>query len=166
MGESMTRCRFLFAACVGTFFYVIASMTCGRDGIWAERQLLEQKRILSAHTAAIEKTNEELYLEKVALQKDMDLIAAYARKLGYVGEGEKLVKISGLSNRETQIFDAGNVILHEDPRYVPEGFCKGVGLVIFILTYAVLVLYDFSKGYVTVRRPKKSFEEMKGAVAS
>ena len=75
----MTRARFLVAAVLGTLVYVLVSLCVGRDGIWVYRQLQEQKRLLSANTASIEKTNEELKLEKVALQKDMSVIAAYAR---------------------------------------------------------------------------------------
>ncbi|MBR6084308.1 MAG: septum formation initiator family protein, partial [Spirochaetales bacterium] len=60
----MTRCRFLIAACIGTFFYVLLSFIGGRDGLWATDQMLEQKRILSANAASIQKTYDELYLEK------------------------------------------------------------------------------------------------------
>ena len=51
----------------------------GSDGIWAMKQLQEQKQLLSAHTAAIEKTYDELSLEQIALQKDLDVIASYAK---------------------------------------------------------------------------------------
>lgn len=153
----MARCRFLAAACAGTLFYVLVAIVCGRDGLWAHGQLLEQKRLLSAHTAGIEKTHEELALEKVALQNDADVIAAYARKLGYVGQGEKLVKISGLPVRETQILDPGVVLRHIEARYVPEWFCKATGLVIFGLVYLVLLLADFNRGYIHIPRPKAHY---------
>ena len=158
----MTRCRFLVATCAGTFFYVLVALLCGRDGLWAYSQLQEQKRALSAHTAGIEKTYEELSLEKVALQNDADVIAAYARKLGYVSEGEKLVKISGLPSRETQILDPGAVILHEEVRYVPEWFCKAVGLVIFTLLYMVLLLYDLSRGLIQMPAKKAHMNVVRG----
>ena len=48
-------------------FYVAMAVIGGRDGIWAMNQLLEQKRVMSAHTAEIEKTFDELTLEKLAL---------------------------------------------------------------------------------------------------
>ncbi len=161
----MTRFRFLAAACLGTLFYVMVSMFAGRDGVWARNQLLEQKRILSANTASIEKTYEELSLEKVALQKDMDVIAAYARKLGYVQEGEKIVKINGLTVRETQIFDAGSVVKHEESKYVPEMYCKGVGLAVFALVYSLLLLLDYTRGLLKVGSKKKYYDELKGIPA-
>ena len=146
----MMRFKLLASALAGTACYVLVSFVGGRDGLWAMEQLQEQKRILAANTAVIEKTNEELNLEKSALQKDMDVIAAYARKLGFIGRGEKLVKISGLAARETQIVDAGTVIRHKESRYIPERYCKGVGFIVFVLLYAVLWLVDYTRGEVHV----------------
>mgnify|MGYP000908857642 CR=1 FL=1 len=90
----MKRFSFLLPAFAGTFIYVLLSLTGGQNSFWAEHQLENQKQILSLHTADIQKINNELTLEYIALQKDPDVIAAYAKKLGYVGENEKLVKIT------------------------------------------------------------------------
>ena len=146
-------------------FYVAVSYFGGRDGIWAQNQLLEQKRLLSTNTASIKKTNDELLLEKVALQKDPDVIAAYARKLGYVQEGEKLVKISGLVVHETQIFDAGSVIKHQESKYIPESYCKVVALAVFALSYMIFLLFDFSTGTIKIKPVKSYYDEIKGIPA-
>ncbi len=157
----MTRFRLLAAVCAGTLFYVLLAIFCGRDGLWAYNQLLEQKRVMSTHAASIEKIHEELMLEKVALQKDPDVIAAYARRLGYVGEGEKLVKISGLAAKEAQVWNPGVVMKHSEVRYVPEYFCKAMGLIIGLMAYIVLFLHDVTHGYIRFPR-KKTYREAKG----
>ena len=144
----MIKCRVLVAAVVGTLFYVFISILCGRNSLWAESQLNEQKRRLSLHAANIEQIKEELMLEKVALEKDMDVIAAYARKLSYIREGEKIVKISGLAVHENQIYDPGSVLFHEDVKYFPEWFCKTVGLVFFLLAYCIMFLFHAGKGFL------------------
>lgn len=158
----MKRCRFIISVLVGTFVYVLVSLMAGRDGIWATRQMEEQRRILSTRSAAIEKTNEQLKMEKSALLYDMDVIAAYARKLGFVKDGEKLVKVSGLAQRETRIFDPGIVQKSEAVSYLPEWFCKSSGLVIFILMYIILFLYDFNHGYINFHPNKKYYNMVKG----
>ena len=66
----MIRCRFLIAACIGTFFYVVISFVGGRDGLWATRQMTEQKMLLSANANEIQNTNTKLTMEKKALEKD------------------------------------------------------------------------------------------------
>lgn len=152
------------AACAGTLCYVLVSLFCGRDGLWATSQLQEQKRLVSSHTASIQKTTDELQLECLALEKDKDVIAAYARKLGYVGEGEKLVKISGLAAKETQIFDPGTVITYPPVKFLPEWICKTIGLIIFALVYIILLLSDFSKGVVSVPRRHQQ-TQMQGMTA-
>lgn len=152
--KQMTKFRFLAAAISGTLFYVLTSISCGRNSVWAERQLEEQKRLLSAHTVEIEKINEELSLEKVALEKDMDVVAAYARKLSYIKDGEKLVIISGLAAAENRIYDPGTVQLHEPSKYFPEWFCKSVGLVVFTGVYFILLMFDAGRGLVSYRARK------------
>lgn len=160
----MRRCRLLVAACLGTMFYVAMAVIGGRDGIWAMNQLLEQKRVMSAHTAEIEKTFDELTLEKLALQKDADVIAAYARKLGYVSEGEKLVKITGLAARETHVFDPGTVVRHSPVTYIPEWLCKVSGFSIMFLIYAIMVVCDIQRGYINLPRFAKKSASMGGTV--
>lgn len=142
----MNRYRFLIAACVGTAFYVVLSFVAGRDGKWATKQMMEQKVLLSANTNDIRRTNETLNMEKLALERDLEVVGAYAKGLGYIYEGEKIMKISGLTPHEYQIYDAGTVLKHVEPEYVLEGTCKGVGLVLFVFTYFVLLLIDYSRG--------------------
>ena len=126
----------------GTLFYTLMTFIGGSDGVWAQKQLQEQKQLLSSRTTDIEKTNDELSLEKIALQKDLDVIAAFAKKLGYVSEHEKLVKISGLAPHETHVFDPGTALLHEDAKAIPEWLCKASAFVIGVLFYLVLLLFD------------------------
>lgn len=151
----MERFRLLSAFFIGTFFYTVMAFIGGSDGIWAMKQLQEQKKLLSAHTAAIEKTYDELSLEQIALQKDLDVIASYAKKLGYVSENEKLVKISGLASRETHIFDPGTFVRHHEVKYIPEWLCKSSALTIMVLAYFVLFLADLQKGFIHFPSRKK-----------
>ncbi|WP_407396920.1 septum formation initiator family protein [Treponema sp.] len=158
----MERFRLLVAVFVGTLFYTLISVAGGRDGIWASSQLQEQKQSLSAHTARIEKTNGELSLEKIALEKDLDVIASYAKKLGYVSEGEKLVKLSGLAAREVHIFDPGTVERHHEVSYIPEWICKFSSFVVMLLVYLVLVLLDVQNGYIHLPGFKKKIKNIGG----
>ena len=93
----MKTAKYLPALLAGTLAYSLLSIFWGQSGIWAQRQLEEQKKVISARTQEIQKINDELNLEKTAIRDDADVIAAYARKLDYVFENEKLVKIKGLA---------------------------------------------------------------------
>ncbi|MBR1402727.1 MAG: septum formation initiator family protein [Treponema sp.] len=146
--------RLLVAALAGTAIYVLVSFTCGRDGIWADGQLREQKRILSARADEIQKINDSLTLEYKALDKDPDVIAGFARKMGYVRDGEKLVKINGLIAIDEYHFETGTPIKSIEPYSLPEWFCKVSGLLMFFVTYLYLMVRDFRPKDAAVKKNK------------
>ena len=137
--------RFLTAVLAGTFVYVLISLSFGRDGLWADGQLREQRQILSDRTEEIKRINNGLELEYTALKKDPDVIAAFARKLGYVRNGEKIVKINGLVADEQFFFETGKPLRYEEPFFVPEWFCKVTGVLMFFVVYAYLCLEDIKQ---------------------
>lgn len=148
----MVKVKYLFSLLAGTCVYVLLSITCGQNGIWAQRQLEDQKRIISAHAQEIQKKNDELHLEKTAMRDDMDVVAAYARKLGYVFEGEKLVKIKGLGVSDSLMYDMGTVLKSTPVASVGEWFCKGAAAGVGLLIFAVMALFDVSYGVKRISR--------------
>ncbi len=150
--------RFLFAVFFGTLVYVLISVPMGNNGFFAEKKLKEQKQIISAHTASIENINSELSLEKNALEHDLDVIAAYAKKLGYVSENEKLIKVSGLPSRETHVFNPGTAEYHRETSMISEGFCKIAALIVMVLVYMILLIMDINRGLVDFSSIKNIFK--------
>jgi len=146
--------RLLVSALAGTFIYVLVSFTCGTDGIWADGQLREQKRILSARADEIQKINDSLTLEYTALEKDPDVIAGFARKMGYVRDGEKVVKINGLINIDEYHFETGMPVKSVEPYSLPEWFCKVAGLLMFFVTMLYLKLEDFRGSENEIKKNK------------
>lgn len=157
----MKRQKYLLAVLAGVASYVLICATCGVNGIWATNQLAEQKRVISSNTQDIENINEELKLEKTAIQNDKDVIAAYARKLGFVSEGEKLVKITGLGVLSDMKYETGTVIKIKEIDFVPEWICKACGVFVFSVIFTVIFLFDLSKGNITFRR-KRHYEVVAG----
>lgn|SRR5574344_199719 len=157
----MTSTKCLIAALIGTFVYALLSVTAGRDGIWGYKQLQEQKREISAQTASIQKINDELTLEHKALEKDKEVISAYARKLDYVNSDEKLVKITGLKPYQSALYDTGTVLKRKQSQYLPESICKASGIMVFLLCFILMSLGSYaSKDKVAER--KQSRAVMKG----
>lgn len=142
----MKKVKYLASLLCGVLVYVFLSITCGQNGVWALNQLTEQKRVISANTAKIQSINDELNLEKTAIRDDPDVIAAYARKLDYIFEGERLVKINGFGDTFVHKYDTGTVIKSHKVQYVPEAFCKGAGILVGLLLAFFMFLYDLSYG--------------------
>ncbi|MBQ9626756.1 MAG: septum formation initiator family protein, partial [Treponema sp.] len=95
------------------------------------------------------------------IRDDADVIAAYSRKLDYVFEDEKLVKIKGLAVSEPSLYDTGTVLKSAPVAYVSEWFCKGAGLAVGLLMAAAIFLYDMSYGVKSFSK-KKRFETIEG----
>ena len=154
----MKKFRVLSAALAGTFIYVFVSVFAGRDGFLAERQQREQKRILAVRTESIQKTNDSLRLECTALLNDMEVIEGLAKKLGYVSDGDKIVKINGLSLEQERLYDAGTPLKASEPEYLPEWVSKILGVAAF-LTVCLHSLYQDIKAGVFRRKKKTVFME-------
>lgn len=152
----MKRTKYLIAVFIGTFVYVLLSMLVGQNGLRSFNQLEEQKRIISKQASDIQNINSELKLELSALQNDKAVIAAYARKLDYVTDDEKLVKITGLKPAQTTLYDTGTVMHHEEPAYLSEKICKMLGCFFFILSVIICILSDISNGNIGNSKKNKS----------
>lgn len=151
----MNRAKYLAAIFLGTFVYVLLSMTFGQNSLHCYNKMEEQKRLISRQTTEIQNINSELSLELAALQNDRAVIASYAHKLDYVSEGEKLVKITGLRPAQTTLYDTGTVLRHEDPDYISERICKIVGFCFALLFTLVFFLYDISCGNIKFGKNKE-----------
>lgn len=151
----MKRAKYLVTVFLGVFVYVLLSMSFGQNSIHCCNQMEEQRRLISKQTSEIQNINSELSLELAALQSDRAVIAAYARKLDYVSDGEKLVKITGLKPAQTTLYDTGTVLRHEEPDYIPEQICKITGLAFGFLSFIVLLLFDVSRGEFALGKSKK-----------
>lgn len=138
----MNNVKFLLSIFIGIFAYVIISIFAGPDGIWAYKQLNNQKNILSTNVEKIQKINDTLTLDYKALEDDVGFISSRARSLGFIYEGEKLVKIQGISDNEMSVYDTGSFVVLEDISYVSEKLCKILGVLCFGLSFSILGLID------------------------
>ena len=150
----MKCAKYLFSFFVGTLIYVCLSLCVGQNSIRCYRQLEEQKILLSQRASEIQNINTELSLELAALQSDRAVIAAYARKLDYVRDGEKIVKITGLKPAQTTLYDTGTVLRHENPEFLGDDVCKLISVFITILCLGVTFLFDVSNGKITFKKEK------------
>lgn len=152
----MNRTKYLSVIFIGTFVYVLLSFTIGQNSVRCYKKMEDQKRIVSKQTTDIQNINNELQLELKSLKSDYTVIAAYAKKLGYVADDEKLVKITGLKPAQNTLYDTGSVLRHENPEFISEKFCKIVAFFISFLWFIILLFYDINKGNVCFKREKKS----------
>ncbi len=153
----MKRAKYLTVVFVGTLVYVILSLSFGQNSLKCYSQMEEQKRIVSKQKAEIQSINSELNLELSALKNDKAVIAAYARKMDYVSDGEQLVKITGLKPYQNALYDTGTVVRHVEPEYVSEKLCKMCGLCAAMFVLLIMLIFDFKKGQISFTHKKNDF---------
>lgn len=153
----MKRAKYLFVLFIGTLVYVTLSLTVGQNSFSCYRQMEEQKRIVSKQKADIQNINNDLSLELTALKKDRAVIAAYARKLDYVADGEKLVKITGLKPLTNTIYDTGTVVRHVEPEFVSENLCKAAAICAALLVLLLFLFNDAKEGNIEFGKKKGTF---------
>ena len=152
----MKRAKYLFIIFFGTLVYVLLSVTVGQNSLYSYRQMEEQKRIISKKTNEIQNINSELNQELTALKNDKAVIAAYARKLDYVSDDEKLVKINGLKPFQTNLYDTGTVLRHDEPTYLEEKYCKMISVFFSILMILIMILHDINNGNISFKKQEKT----------
>ena len=153
----MKRAKYLTVLFVGTLVYVVMSLCFGPNSFKCYSQMEEQKRVVSKQKAEIQSINTELTLELSALKNDKAVIAAYARKMDYVQDGEQLVKITGLKPYQNALYDTGTVIRHIEPQFVSEKLCKMSAFCAAMLVLLVMLISDFRKGNLSFTKSKKEF---------
>ena len=151
----MKRAKYLTVLFAGTLVYVVMSLCFGQNSLKCYSQMEEQKRIVSKQKAEIQNINTELTLELNALKNDKAVIAAYARKMDYVTDDEKLVKITGLKPYQNTLYDTGSVIRHVEPEYVSEKLCKLSGIVAALAVLLILLITDIKKGEIVLSKNKR-----------
>ena len=151
----MIHSKVLVSAFLGTLVYAVLVLYGGQNGIKSYNDLYEQKKIVARATTKMEFLNNDLTLESKALQKDKEVIAAYARQLGYVFPGEKLVRINGLSQYQSSLYDVGTVQKHSEGTYLSEQFCKFIGFSFFTVSLIVMLAISFARGELVFGKKDK-----------
>lgn len=128
---------------------MLLSLFCGQNGVWAESQLVSQKMDLCNNIAEIQKLNDELSLEHTALMQDSEVISAHARRLGFVNEGEKIVKISGIPPKTQKAYSVGKFYKRSNIQFLPDYLCKIFGISVSILSLIIFFLVYLSEKHMT-----------------
>lgn len=150
----MSRFHLLLSACCAVFVYVCLSLLGGQEGIWAYKQLQSHKILLVQHVDFLQQLNEQLTIDSNALKNDKDVLAAYAKKMGFIQDGEKLVKISGIPDSPIFTYNAGTKILRPEIIYVPEWIAKSIGFIVFLF-------YNLISALVYVKKNFRSHDSIK-----
>lgn len=134
----MKRLRLIFPLFAGVFVYCVFCILLGPRSIWSAAQLSREMDKLLSHLEYLYSVNVDLDARVKNLTADADTIAVYAHELGFVSEGERLIKLAGFSGGVDRKLSAGFPVKVNPPVFLPEWICKvfglsGAALAVFLL---------------------------------
>ncbi len=141
----MNSFKLLFSVSFAILVYITISIIGGQDGILAYNQLEEHKIVLAQNYSALSQTNSQLLIDTMALKEDKTVLASYAKRMGFVHDGEVLMKISGFADSPVFVYNAGSKVLRPEILFISDQSAKFVGFTIFLAMNIMFMLIHVVK---------------------
>ena len=122
------------AVVVYTFF----SFFLGQNGLYAHKHLEAERQRLTENQKALEQTRQDFLKTRENLMYDRDMLAVYARQLGYGTEDEQFIRIKGLSVAINPPMPAGQVLYAVKAEFISDTVIKAISI-----CFALAVLLFF-----------------------
>jgi hypothetical protein len=138
----MKSLKFLLPLFSGILVYTVLSICIGPRGLWAMRQLAVERQRIAGNLETLRSINEDLDARYQSLSADPDTISVYAHELGYISDGERLIRLAGFTGGIDRSFDCGSPLSVTPPKYLPEWMCKFIGLfagICFFFLFSYLI---------------------------
>lgn len=136
----MVSTRIAVSAYVGLVVYCLASFFFGPMGMHAYSDLEERVTRMDANLASLEALHERAQSRLQSAQSDPETLAMEALSLGYVAEGEVVVRI-GFPEGDPSLQELGTLVAYEAPNGVDDMTLKTIALVaalcVFFISLAI-----------------------------
>ena len=136
----------IFPFFVMTLAYTLLSFFFGATGIYAQKKLEEELKNLMKNINMINQKGEELDIMIKNLTSDEQTIKIFAHDLGYINEGEGLIKLTSFKAYPLRDMTCGDAITIHKPAFISDSLCKRfaflMGLVSLIIEILILKSYD------------------------
>lgn len=130
--------------------YSFLSIFLGPKGFFALQQLKQQRDTLVHHVQMLSETGEHLNIKIANLASDPDTIAVHAHELGYVHQGEGLIKLLHFSGLGEQRDNAGEVYAIQQPQSLSDTLCKSIA--VFIAAIVLVFEIVIGQGYAYFKK--------------
>ncbi|HPO03799.1 MAG TPA: septum formation initiator family protein [Treponemataceae bacterium] len=141
----MKRFRFIIPFFCGTLVYTALLMTVGPKGFLPMSHLQKEAETMKEHISSLRTMNEELAAQVKNLSANPDTIAVYAHELGYIAEGERLIKLSGFIGGIDRNLHPGTLITRVKPIFLEDWICKTAGIATGLMALAISIVYFLKK---------------------
>lgn len=139
----------VFPFFVMAIVYALLSFFFGATGVYSQKKLEEEVTNVVKNINLINKKGVELDVLIKNLTSDEQTIKIFAHDLGYINEGESIIKLTSLKSDPLRDMSYGSAITIHKAAFISDSLCKRfaflMGLVSLIIEILILKSYDSSE---------------------
>jgi len=141
----MSYLKIILPLFAGTVIYSLAAIFAGPKGIMPMMHLQKEREVIRQNLDYLHNTGDTLEIKLNNLSADADTISVYAHELGFISEGEQLIKLAGFSGGIDRNYHAGTALRSKKAEYLPEWICKTTAVLSGLLSF-------FAISYISRRK--------------
>ncbi|MGP1437986.1 MAG: septum formation initiator family protein [Treponema sp.] len=139
----------IFPFFVMTAVYTLLTFFFGASGIYSQRKIEEELSNMIKNVNLINQKGMELDILIKNLTSDEETIKIFAHDLGYINEGEGIIKLTSFKADPLRDVSYGSAITIHKAAFISDSLCKRfaflMGLVSLIIEILIIKSYDHSQ---------------------
>lgn len=139
--------KLYFKILVAIFFMVLSytglNFVFGEKGLYAQAILKEQLEQLKQHVSTLKDNELKLQNQLVNLSYDYDTISVYANKLGYIQDGDYIIKLSNMNTKSVYANTPGQYLVLPPIQFVSDSIIKTVSASVGIIVIMIELVLSY-----------------------
>ncbi|MBQ7611654.1 MAG: septum formation initiator family protein [Spirochaetaceae bacterium] len=139
--------KLYFKILVAIFFMVLSytglNFVFGEKGLYAQAILKEQLEQLKQHVSTLKDNELKLQNQLVNLSYDYDTISIYANKLGYIQDGDYIIKLSNMNTKSVYANTPGQYLVLPPIQFVSDSIIKTVSASVGIIVIMIELVLSY-----------------------
>lgn len=123
--------------------YTGLNFVFGEKGLYAQAILKEQVEQLKQHVSTLKDNELKLQNQLVNLSYDYDTISIYANKLGYIQDGDYIIKLSNMNTKSVYANTPGQYLVLPPIQFVSDSIIKTVSASVGIIVIMIELVLSY-----------------------
>lgn len=125
--------------------YTMLTCIYGKKGYYTQKALAAQIAEMRVHVENLQQTEMLLSDKVLNLSYDYDTIRIYANELGYISEGQRMIKLQNKNGADIHEFSPGKYLVLPEISYMSDTVIKTISASLGIIVVLIQMLYAYKK---------------------
>lgn len=125
--------------------YTILTCVYGKKGLFSQKAISEQITAMKAHVAELQEKEVSLSNKVVNLSYDYDTIITYANELGYIKDGQMMIKLQDMQEHNTHDFSPGQYLTLPEITFMSDRVIKTISISVGIVIILIELIIAYRK---------------------